>query len=265
MKNIVFSLLLLSVVLTGCNTQDSRNKSEIPEAGIQQEMLLIPGGSFLMGKKPNPDSKYVDDAIHEVWIDSFYLDKYEVTNGQYYEFCLETGHSMPEFWEMDVYKSGLKYPDHPVVGLAWAEAIQYAKWSGKRLPTEAEWEYAARGGLVQKNYPTGDVVDSSMVNYFGTYGHALKVGSFAPNAYGLYDMAGNVVEWVNDFYAKDYFLNSPAENPQGPTYGKRRVIRGGGWRSGISCNTCWFRQSLRPYWVDINVGFRCAKNIDKEN
>ncbi|MCK4749704.1 MAG: SUMF1/EgtB/PvdO family nonheme iron enzyme, partial [Bacteroidales bacterium] len=125
----------------------------------------------------------------------------------------------------------------------------------------AEWEYAARGGLVRKNYPNGDEVDSTLANYNGTYGHALAVGSFPPNGYGLHDMAGNTAEWVSDYYAKDYYLESPLDNPKGPEYGKRRVIRGGGWRSGIGCNSCWFRQSLRSHWVDINVGFRCAKDI----
>jgi formylglycine-generating enzyme required for sulfatase activity len=144
--------------------------------------------------------------------------------------------------------------------VSWADAVAFAKWSGKRLPTEAEWEFAARGGLIRKNYPNGDEMDSTLANYYGTYGHVLEAGSFPANAYGLHDMAGNVVEWVNDFYDKDYYLESPVENPRGPLYGKRRVIRGGGWRSGKGCNSCWFRQSLRPYWVDMNVGFRCASD-----
>ncbi len=262
MKNAVYIIFIIGI-LSACTSQGAKEKNNYPEAGIQQEILLIPGGSFIMGKKPDPDSRYVDNPSHEVWIDSFYLDKYEVTNARYYEFCMEAGHSMPEFWGMDIYRCGLKYPDHPVVGVAWAEAVQYAEWAGKRLPSEAEWEFAARGGLVQKNYPNGDEVDSTLVNYYGAYGHALPVGSFLPNAYGLYDMAGNVVEWVNDFYSKNYYLESAAANPKGPTYGKRRVIRGGGWRSGIGCNSCWFRQSLSPYWVDMNVGFRCAKYISE--
>ncbi len=227
----------------------------------EQDMIPVPGGSFIMGKEPNPNAHYIDDPAHEVRVDSFYLDKYEVTNSQYHRFCMETGHSLPEFWGMDAFCSGPSFPDHPVVGVCWADAVQYAAWAGKRLPTEAEWEYAARGGLVQKNFPGGDFLDSTLANYYGTYGHALPVGSFPPNAFGLCDMAGNVVEWVQDYYDKDYYLESPGENPTGPLVGKRRVIRGGGWRSGKSCNSCWFRQSLRPYWVDINVGFRCARDF----
>lgn len=260
MKKTVFLPVLVILVMIGCRSPGSDEEKESPGSKIQQEMVLVPGGSFIMGRNPNPDSRYVDNPAHKVRVDSFYLDKYEVTNAQYYEFCQETGRSLPEFWGMDVFYSGLKFPDYPVVGVCWADAVEYAKWIGKRLPFEAEWEFAARGGLIQKNYPNGDEMDSTLANYYGTYGHVLEVGSFPPNGYGLHDMAGNVVEWVNDFYYKDYYLEAPADNPQGPMYGKRRVIRGGGWRSGIGCNSCWFRQSLRPYWVDMNVGFRCASD-----
>ncbi|GAG59568.1 unnamed protein product, partial [marine sediment metagenome] len=184
-----------------------------------------------------------------------------VTNAQYLEFCQSAGHPLPEFWGMDVFCSGPDFPDHPVVGVTWVAAMQYAEWKGRRLPTEAEWEYAARGGLAKKRYPNGNDVDSTSCNYNGTYGHPIRVGSLPVNEYGLHDMAGNVVEWVSDYYAKDYFLEAPVDNPTGPKYGKRRVIRGGGWRSGKMCATVVFRQSLRPYWVDMNVGFRCARDL----
>ena len=216
-----------------------------------------------MGKTPNPNSNYVDNAKHKVSVSDFYLDKYEVTNASYNDFAQETGHRLPEFWGMDVYRSGLEYPDYPVVGVTWADASKYAEWAGKRLPTEAEWEYAARGGLEQKTYPNGDDMDETLGNYNGTNGHPLAVGSFPANGFGLHDMAGNVVEWVQDYYAKDYFLESPKENPQGPEFGNRRMIKGGGWRSGKMCNACNFRKSLRPYWVDIGVGFRCASDVEK--
>jgi iron(II)-dependent oxidoreductase len=215
-----------------------------------------------MGETPAANAKYVDYTAHEVSVSDFYLDRYEVTNAEYKKFCDQTGHKLPEFWGMDAFRSGPDYPGHPVVGVTWADAAKYAEWAGKRLPTEAEWEYAARGGLVQKRFPYGDEMDASQANYNGTNGHPVPVGSFPPNAYGLYDMAGNVVEWVSDFYEKDYYLNSPAMDPKGPETGKRRVIRGGGWRSGKMCNSCAFRQSLRTYWVDIGVGFRCAKNFE---
>jgi formylglycine-generating enzyme required for sulfatase activity len=257
----LLSLTFILVEMQGFSQEDEANDFPVP--AVSQELVLIPAGSFLMGRTRNPASGFVDDPVHLVSVDSFLLDRYEVTNARYYRFCKETGHPLPEFWGMDVFYSALKYPDHPVVGVTWADAQGYARWAGKRLPTEAEWEYAARGGLEQKDFPCGEELDSTLANYHGTYGHVLRVGSFPPNGYGLYDMAGNVVEWVYDFYDKDYYLVSPGENPAGPAIGKRRVIRGGGWRSGRSCNSCWFRQSLRPYWVDMNVGFRCARSFDR--
>jgi len=249
MKSILLSSLISALSLIVC------------AGDIGPELVLIPGGGYTMGVKPSPINNFVDNADHLVRVDSFYIDKYEVTNAQYLEFCQSTSHPLPEFWGMDVFCSGPGFPDHPVVGVTWAAAMQYAEWKGMRLPTEAEWEYAARGGLTKKRYPNGNDVDSSNCNYNGTYGHPILVGSLPANGYGLHDMAGNVVEWVSDYYAKDYFLESPVDNPTGPKYGKRRVIRGGGWRSGKMCATVIFRQSLRPYWVDMNVGFRCAKDL----
>ncbi len=259
MKNIIILIFIFTSILFSCTTSTQKEQTSSIQT-IEHEFVLIPGGEFLMGKEPGEDEKWIDNYIHKIYVDSFYLDKYEVTNAQYYEFCQVTGHKLPEFWGMDMFCSGHDYPNHPVVGVTWADAQAYAEWKGFRLPTEAEWEYAARSGLIQKNFPNGDQMDSSLANYYPTQGHPLPVGSYPPNNFGLYDMAGNIVEWVYDFYAKDYFLNSPYENPHGPQYGKRRVIRGGGWRSGKSCNSVWFRQSLRPYWVDFNVGFRCAKD-----
>ncbi|MFC2113531.1 formylglycine-generating enzyme family protein [Bacteroidota bacterium] len=263
MKRFIFSLLFFSLLNSAASPQESNNEPDSPLPSVKQELVLIEGGLFLMGKTANPNTNYVDFALHEVRVSDFYLDKYEVTNSQYYEFVQNAGHKLPEFWGMDAFCSGPKFPDHPVVGVTWVDAMKYAEWAGKRLPTEAEWEYAARGGLIQKAFPNGDNMDENLGNYNGTNGHPLAVGSFPANAFGLHDMAGNVVEWVQDYYAKDYFLESPDENPQGPEIGKRRVIKGGGWRSGKMCNACYFRQSLRPYWVDIGVGFRCAKDEDK--
>ena len=254
-----FSVLVLSAFFS--SEMDAGEKSGSPSGNITSELVLIPGGEYTMGEKPSPRNNYVDNAAHQVRVDSFYIDKYEVTNAQYLEFCQSTGQPLPEFWGMDVFCSGPGFPDHPVVGVTWAGAMDYAKWKGMRLPTEAEWEYAARGGHAEKRYPNGNDVDSTLCNYNGTYGHPIRVGSLPANGYGLHDMSGNVVEWVSDYYAKDYFLEAPVDNPTGPENGKRRVIRGGGWRSGKMCATVVFRQSLRPYWVDMNVGFRCAKDL----
>jgi formylglycine-generating enzyme required for sulfatase activity len=261
MKTILLSVIILVMVTCPASADPGDTKTG-KDPAVEQEMVQIPAGEFTMGTKPGRGAKYVDNPQHKVKLDGFYMDRYEVTNSMYIKFCKETGNPYPEFWGMDAFCSGPDFPDHPVVGVTWADASKYAAWAGKRLPTEAEWEYAARGGLIGKRYPNGNDVDSTQSNYKDAYGHAIPVGSLPPNGYGLYDMSGNATEWVNDFYAKDYYLESPHENPEGPEIGKRRVIRGGGWRSGKMCATCNFRQSLRPYWVDINVGFRCAKDLE---
>jgi sulfatase modifying factor 1 len=252
--------LLFLLLFFSCK-QIPENKTSLTARIISHEFILIPGGEYIMGEVSLPGSGFIDNYAHKVYVDSFFIDKYEVTNAQYKEFCDSTGRRLPEFWNMDIYKSGIAFPDYPVTGVTWADAEAYARWKGFRLPTEAEWEFAARGGLAGKKYPLGDVMDSARANFYPTQGHTLPVGSYPPNGYGIYDMAGNVVEWVYDFYSEDYYLESPYKNPAGPVYGKQRVIRGGGWRSGMSCVAVHFRQSLRPYWVDFNVGFRCARDF----
>jgi formylglycine-generating enzyme required for sulfatase activity len=261
MNTILLAIIALSLSASMHSGTGEGEKSGFSSGRIQPGLVLITGGEFIMGSVSGPANKYIDNAAHRVQVDSFYIEKYEVTNAQYLEFCESTGHPLPEFWGMDEFYSGPGFPDHPVVGVTWVSAMNYAEWKGMRLPTEAEWEYAARGGLANKRYPYGNDVDSSLCNYNGTFGHPIPVGSLPANGYGLFDMSGNVVEWVNDYYAKDYYNESPIKNPAGPEYGKRRVIRGGGWRSGKMCATVSFRQSLRPYWVDFNVGFRCAKDL----
>jgi sulfatase modifying factor 1 len=233
---------------------------------LLEGMILIPAGDFLMGA----DSGRNHSPPHKVYIDSFYIDKYEVTNTRYLMFCEATGHRLPEFWGMDRFRSGPDYPDHPVVGVSWHDAVACADWCGKRLPTEAEWEVAARGGLVNKYYPHGDTLRLTDGNYNKSeMGGPVKVGSYPANGYGLYDMLGNVVEWVLDAYDPAYYASSPAVNPKGPeSEGLRpepvqfRVIRGGGWHSGPYCSRVYYRNALPANWVDFNVGFRCATDIE---
>lgn len=231
-------------------------------ASVEEELILIPSGDFLMGSDTEGDHS----PTHIVRLDSFYMDKYEVTNAQYLKFCEATDHHLPEFWGMKEFRSGPDFPDHPVIGVSWQDAVEYANWRGKRLPTEAEWEYAARGGLVGKNYPHGDAVDPSHGNYAKSEkGGPVEVGSYAANGYGLYDMHGNVVEWVSDYYDGDYYFSGPSVNPQGPKSGKFRIIRGGGWHSGPYCSRVYFRNALPANWVDFNVGFRCVKDVESRN
>jgi formylglycine-generating enzyme required for sulfatase activity len=243
------SLFLLALLLSNI----------IQSQEVPPNMVLIPAGEFTMGKNSPNQTDWQPE--HKVSVDAFYMDQYEVTNKQYYEFCKETRNPLPEFWGLSQFKCSLDYPDHPVVGISFIDADRYARWAGKRLPTEAEWEYASRGGLPNSNFPWGDNIDSTLVNYGKRYKTTLKVGSFKPNGYGLFDITGNVWEWTSDYYGADYYSNSPLQNPKGPTSGRFKVIRGGSWHSGAMCVQTYYRNGLSPSWIDFAVGFRCVKSI----
>lgn len=199
--------------------------------------------------------------VHEVAISAFQLSRTPITNAQYAGYCEATDRPYPEFWGHERFCSGTQFPNYPVVGVSWQDASEFAEWMDARLPTEAEWEYAARGGLEGMPYPFGDDIDPTKANYSHpkTPG-LLPVGHFPPNGFDLLDMSGNVVEWVADRYTADYYACSPKHNPQGPDSGKHRVIRGGGWHSGPYCNRVYFRNALPANWVDFAVGFRIARN-----
>ncbi len=222
-------------------------------------MVMVPGGEFVMGKNtPNPTDWQPE---HKVKVNGFFMDKNEVTNSEYELFCRATNTPLPQFWGMDEFRSGPAYPDHPVTGVSFIDAEKYAKWAGKRLPSEAEWEFAARGGLAGKNFPLGDTADSTTINFGRKYSGTLKTGSFPPNGFGLYDITGNAWEWTTDFYDAGYYSVSPAENPRGPERGRFKVIRGGSWHSGGMCVQTYYRNGLPVSWVDFAVGFRCVKDI----
>ena len=246
-------VLALAALATG---ESAAAKRPVP-APRDTAMVLIPAGEFVMGREGTGDNS----PPHTVRLSAYYLDRYEVTNAEYEAFCRATGRDLPEFWGMDVFRSGPKYPDHPVVLVSNGDARDYAAWRGKRLPTEAEWECAARGGLAGMQYVGGNTLDSSKVNFTlsGRKG-SVPVGSFAPNGYGLYDLAGNVQEWVADRYGAEYYKSSPVEDPPGPASGRHRVIRGGGWFTGPGCMGVAYRIDLPSNWVDFNVGFRCARD-----
>jgi sulfatase modifying factor 1 len=164
---------------------------------------------------------------------------------------------------MDIYKSGPGFPDHPVVGVSQFDASQYADWAGKRLPTEAEWEYAARGGLEFIDFPFGEKADHSLARFNDPEAEKgpVPVGSYEPNGFGLYDMSGNVWEWVEDWFDPGYYSESPVDHPKGPPTGTFRVLRGGGWHSGQGCISVRHRCALPQHWVDFAGGFRCVKNV----
>jgi formylglycine-generating enzyme required for sulfatase activity len=259
----LLTAVVLAIACTGVATftQGAPIEREDSDLGDPSDMMLIPGGEFMMGSDTDGDHK----PAHRVKLGSFYIDAHEVTNAEYFEFCQATGHRLPEFWGIEARRSGPDYPHHPVVGVSWQDAADYARWRGKRLPTEAEWEYAARGGLASLNYPGSDTLNPRDANYTESdFGHTVEVGSYPPNGYGLHDMSGNVFEWVADRYGADYYSRSPLSNPRGPDTGRFRVIRGGGWHSGSFCNRTYYRNALPPQWVDFAVGFRCARDAGEE-
>jgi formylglycine-generating enzyme required for sulfatase activity len=180
--------------------------------GQESKMALIPGGEFIMGNDMKNGLGF--SPAHKVKLDSFYMDNCEVTNGEYLRFCQETGSTLPEFWNTELFRSGEKFLNFPVVGVNYTDALKYAHWAGKRLPTEAEWEYAARGGLEGKDFPNGNEWTKKRAKQDSTGWKNLidPVGTYEPNAYGLYDMSGNVWEWVSDRYSETYYKTSQHEN-----------------------------------------------------
>jgi len=221
-------------------------------------MVLIPAGEFQMGDafdEGNSDER----PVHTVYVDAFYMDVYEVTNAQYKKFMDATGYKAPTDWDDDSFNA----PDHPVVGVSWHDAKAYAEWAGKRLPTEAEWEKAARGGLVGKRYPWGDEITHNDANYDDTGGknqwsNTSPVGGFAPNGYGLYDMAGNVWEWCADWHGSNYYSKSLKLNPTGPKSGSYRVLRGGLWYYNAFTLRVACRNARTSTSTNSNIGFRCG-------
>jgi iron(II)-dependent oxidoreductase len=238
-----------------------KKRSFVNSQDITQKMVLIPAGEFIMGKDSDHEVDF--NPAHKVQVNSFYIDKYAVTNAEYYRFCQETEHNLPEFWEIKIFRSGKDFPNHPVVGVNWSDAEEYAEWAGKRLSSEAEWEYAARGKLIDNDYPTEKkwvIPLRRNTPGEGWENLIVEVDSHNPNAYGLFNMSGNIWEWVLDVYKEDYYKRSTYNNPKSPEEGLLRVIRGGSWHSGKMCKRVYFRKGLPANWVDFAVGFRCAKD-----
>jgi len=244
----------------------SNGGAPLPLAGNQgviewekdnSQMALIPAGSFEMGD--HHDNMGSALPVHRVELDAFYTDIREVTVGQFREFVNQSGHKYGGNWaNVAKYSPG---DDCPMVYVSWNDATAYAKWAGKRLPTEAEWEYAARGGLIGKRYPGGDEIDKTKAHYAGWNngrGTTKVVGSFEANGYGLYDMAGNVWEWCQDRWGSDYYSNSPTKNPPGPDTGSFRVLRGGSWYDNASALRVAYRINSFPALRTFAYGFRCV-------
>ena len=243
------------------------------------EMVLIPAGEFRMGGADD-EVRGNEQPVHPVYVDEFYMDKYLVTNAQYKVFVDANPQwrkdLIPNAYRDDFYLydwNGGSYPDgkgnHPVDGVSWYAAMAYARWARKRLPPEAEWEKAARGGFVGMKYPWGNTIDENLANYDGNVGDTTPVGHSMPNDYRLYDMSGNVWEWCLDEYEETFYASSPRWNPVAggqvgnnfTSVNSKRVLRGGGWFDEAQNLRVANRHGFRPAFANVGIGFRCARPV----
>ncbi len=247
------------------------NKSTKVNPKDNAEIVLIPAGEFLMGSMDSDKLASNDEKpIHKVYLNKYYIYKTEVTVLQYYNFCSATGRKMPPApdwgWQ----------DNHPIVNVTWYDAKAYAEWAGAILPSEAQWEKAARGSD-GRIYPWGNKWEGSKCANWDNSGEGNTpkgthiVGSFPSGAslYGVLDMSGNAYEWCDDFYNTDYYKNNKQEkNPMGPDKGDTRVLRGGSWVNIINDGNnyrCAYRYDFNSSNYGVNIGFRCAMLIDKNN
>ena len=243
-------------------------------AGDFDDMVLIPEGSFIMGNNMGGADEKPE---HQVYLKAFFIDKFEVTNADYVAFLNAKGNRIEDGipWvamESEFSRIGrvegrfvvdYGYEDHPVVMVTFNGALAYARWVKKRLPTEAEWEKAARGGLTNSPYPWGIGIDTTLANYARMRMGTTPVGIFPPNYYGIYDMAGNVSEMVSDLFNTNYYKKSPEKNPRGPDVGEFYIVRGGNWLSDDRALRVSDRgDKILPRTALPQTGFRCVKAPD---
>lgn len=239
---------------------------------IQTDMVVVKGGQFQRGSH---DGNRDEMPGHAIYLPSFAIDIHPVTNEQFVRFLLAMGgekdgnnQDIIRLRESRLRRSGGNlsiesgYSKHPVVGVTWYGAVAYAKWVGKRLPLESEWEVASRAGISGAVYPTGEEIEKSQANFFSS--DTTAVMSYAPNRYGIYDMAGNVYEWCQDWYGYNYYEVSAQEpdNPKGPLQGVYRVLRGGCWKSLKEDLRCSHRNRNNPGTVNRTYGFRCVTDVE---
>ncbi len=269
--NALRSMMLMGIVLVAAPAVTVAQGLEKEVKGKDgAPMVLIPEGPFPMGV-PHGDRDGGRDEYprHDVFVNNFYIDKFELTNGRYLEFVKATKHRIPQnptnatrnLWEGDTITESLA--DRPVVNVDWADAQAYCQWAGKRLPTEAEWEKAAKG-TADRRFPWGNVEPTNKHLNFNQQWIGEKtlmpVGSYelGKSPFGVYDMAGNVWEWVNDWYDAKYYEKSPAKNPTGPETGTKRVLRGSGWQNETPTVRIFTRVDSDPTIRNESTGFRCA-------
>jgi len=228
-----------------------------PEPGVPAgEMITIPAGWFLMGQDEGRDS---NQPQRQVYLDAFAIDRTEVSNADFGAYIDETG-AQVSGWDPHAPE---ERPNEPIVGVVWEEADAYCRWAGKRLPTEAEWEKAARG-TDGRRYPWGDDWDPARANTAeGGPGHLLPAGSFPEGAspYGVLDLIGNAAEWVADYHDPAYYTYGPDRNPSGPDRVLDHGLRGGSWASPTIYVQAFFRDSSHSVRPNPRVGFRCGRSM----
>jgi len=236
--------LVLMALMAFCSIGFSQNKPTI-------DWVSIPTGTFTMGSPLSEDYRESDETQHEVTLSAFKIGKYEVTFAQYDAFCSATGRTKPNDW-------GWGRGNRPVINVSWDDANAFAAWMGCRLPTEAQWEYACRAGTTTA-YSVGNVLYPEQANYHDVGANkTLPVGAYAPNAWGLYDMHGNVWEWCSDLYS-DY-LTETQTNPKGPSTGGPHSIRGGSWYHYSRYLRSACRDHAFPDYRYNTLGFRVVSS-----
>jgi sulfatase modifying factor 1 len=229
---------------------------------IEPLLVSIPGAWFLMG---SATGQACERPVHRVWVDAFQLGTTQVTNAEYAAYLRATGLPSPPIWT----DKNFNGPQQPVVAISWFEADHYCQWlssqTGRiyRLPTEAEWERAARGDLEQKDFPWGNDPPQSLPDYSTRWQTGPEpVGRYASNAFGLYNICDNVHEWCSDWHDPNYYAISPDRNPRGPEpragIGQRKASRGGSWRHHVKVSRCSARSSIPPDFQYADYGFRLA-------
>lgn len=224
-------------------------------------MRQIPEGFFEMGCDTGRDD---ERPAHRVWVDAFELAVFQTTNADYARFLETTRHAAPLLWR----DASFRDPRQPVVAVSWFDAVEYCQWLshslGKRyrLPSEAEWERAARGGVEGEDFPWGDCAPEELPDYASRWKNTPEpVGLYAPNRYGIYNLGDNVHEWCSDWYDAGYYASSPESNPQGPPSSSRRASRGGSWRHQIKVTRTAARSSIPPEFKYADYGFRVAAEL----
>jgi len=245
------------------------------------ELVFVPAGAFKMGDNFG-DGDPRERPVHIVELDAFYIGKYEMTNGEWKTFRDDPGYDDAKFWPGGRVAAKDQIPywtqannhggatpgsdNYPVLGVNWDSAVAYCNWlsakTGKtyRLPTEAEWEKAARGGLDGCDYPWGDSIDASLANYDTR--DTCRVRSFAANGYGLHEIVGNVWEWCADWYAADAYASSPRRSPRGPAGGSDKVLRGGSIDGSARTLRISYRHWTAPQRRSSDIGFRCVRDVN---